>query len=171
MTRLQRDALGYLVIIGFCVLMLAWGIPAYTPPYPGYGASPALVPTVAVVVMLVMACLSLLFILLAAYLDRPLPPEEREYPEDAGEGGGFTQVGRVRLGHLAKIMIPSVLLVVLIDYIGYMLASLLFLFVLQYVVGSRNGIQATVVSVTLTAAIYAAMRYGFGVPVPGPQLF
>ncbi len=150
--------------------MLAWGIPAYTPPYPGYGASPSLVPVVAVGVMLFMASLSLLFILLAEFLDRPLPAAEREYPEDIGEGGGFTQVGRVHLVHLAKLVVPSILFVALIEYIGYLPASLAFLAALQMVLGSRRWLQITVVSVTVTAVIYVVMRYGFGVPIPGPQL-
>ena len=57
MTRITRDTIAYLVVIGFCILMLTWAIPEYTPPYPGYGASAALVPIVAVCLMLFMACL------------------------------------------------------------------------------------------------------------------
>jgi hypothetical protein len=151
--------------------MLVWAIPTFTPPYPGYGASPALVPMVAVGVMLFMASLSLIYLVLALYLKKPIPVEEREFPEDLEGGGGFTQTGRVHLSHLLKIVIPSVLLVILIEYIGYVLASFIFLLVLQYVVGSRRWVQSTVVSVVLTATLYIIMRYGFGVPVPGPQLF
>ena len=40
MSRIKRDSIGYLVVIGFCLLMLTWGIPNYTPEYPGYGARP-----------------------------------------------------------------------------------------------------------------------------------
>ncbi len=172
MTRTQRETIAYLLIVGFCILMLTWVIPTYTPPYPGYGASPALVPVVAVCVMLFMACLSLVRIVLALYMNKPMPVEEKEFPEDHDEeGSGFTQVGRVNLFHLARIMIPSILLVAAIDYIGYILASFAFLMLLQYVIGSRKWIQSTVLSVVLTAVLYIVMRYGFGVPVPGPQIF
>lgn len=171
MTRVKRDAIGYLLIIGFCVLLLAWAIPNYTPAYPGYGASPALVPNVAVCVMLVMAVVSLTSILLAVYLKKPLPVEETEFPADLEGEGGFTQVGRVNLKHLASIMIPCVLLLAAIEYIGYVAASLVFLMVLQYVIGNRKWIQSIVVSIVLVAVLYIVMRYGFGVPVPGPQIF
>lgn len=171
MTRVKRDTIGYLVIIGFCILMLTWAIPTYTPAYPGYGAPPALVPNVAVCVMLVMACISLLRVLVATYLDKPIPAEEREFPEDLEGGGGFTQVGRVNLLHLASIMIPSVLLLVAIDYLSYPIASFIFLIAIQFLIGNRRWIQSTIVAVTLVAVLYVVMRYGFGVPVPGPQLF
>ena len=171
MTRIQRDSLGYLFVIGFSIVMLVWAIPEYTPEYPGYGASAALVPVVAVSIMLVMAAISLITIGIAVFTHKPLPAEETEYPEDLGEGSGFTQIGRVNLFHLARIMIPCILLVVAIDYIGYALASFAFLLILQYLIGSRKWIQSMVLSVVLTAALYVVMRYGFGVPVPGPQIF
>ncbi len=170
-TRIKRDSIAYLLIVGFCILMLAWAIPIYTPAYPGYGASAALVPIVAVSVMLFMACLSLMFIGVSSYLKKPMPVEEREFPEDLEGGGGFTQVGRINLPHLARIMIPCVLLVVAIEYIGYVLASFAFLMILQYAIGSRKWLQSIVVSIILTAVLYIVMRYGFGVPVPGPQIF
>ncbi|MCK4897268.1 MAG: tripartite tricarboxylate transporter TctB family protein [Anaerolineales bacterium] len=171
MTRIKRDAIAYLVIAGFCMLMLTWGIPTYTPPYPGYGASPALVPNVSVGVMLFMACLSLLRIGVAVFMNKPIPAEESEFPEDIEEGAGFTQVGRVKLYHLASTVIPCVLLVVAIEYIPYIFVSIVFLMVFQYVIGVREWVQSIVVSVILTAVLYIVMRYGFGVPVPGPQLF
>jgi len=170
-TRIKRDTIAYLLIIGFCIVMFTWAIPTYTPAYPGYGASPALVANVAVGVMLFMAILSLIAIAIAFYTNKPLPTEEREFPEDLEEGGGFTQVGRVNLYRLASIMIPCVLLVVAIEYIGYMLASFAFLMVLQYVIGCRKWVQSIVVAIVLTAVLYIVMRYGFGVPVPGPQIF
>ena len=171
MTRTKRDAIAYMVIIGFCILMLAWGIPAYTPAYPGYGASPALVPVVSISVILFMACLSMLRFGIATFMKKPLPIGEREFPDDLKDGGGFTQVGRVKLYHLASVMVPCALLVIAIEYVAYIFVSFVFLMVFQYVIGSRNWGQSITVSTTLTAVLYVVMRYGFGVPVPGPQLF
>ena len=171
MTRINRDSIAYLVIVGFCILMLTWAIPTYTPAYPGYGASPSLLPNVSVGIMLFMACLSLLRIGVAVFMNKPIPAEESEFPEDMEDEAGFTQVGRVKLYHLASTMIPCVLLVVAIEYIPYMFVSFVFLMVFQYVIGSRKWLQSTVVSIILTAVLYIVMRYGFGVPVPGPQLF
>lgn len=151
--------------------MITWGIPTYTPDYPGYGASPALVPYVSVGVIMFMACLSLLRVGVAIFMNKSIATEESEFPEDMDEGAGFTQVGRVKLQHLASTMIPCVLLVVAIEYIAYIFVSFAFLMIFQYVIGSRKWLQSIVVSVTLTAVLYIVMRYGFGVPVPGPQLF
>ena len=171
MTKVKRDMIASLVISGFCVVMLTWAIPTYTPAYPGYGASAALVPNVSVSVMLFMACLSLLRYGIALYTNKPMSAEESEFPEDMEENAGFTQVGLVKLKHLASTMIPCVLLVIAIEYIAYMFVSFVFLMVFQYVIGSRNWVQSTIVSIILTAVLYIVMRYGFGVPVPGPQLF
>lgn len=168
MTRIKRDSIAYLLIIGFCIAMLSWAIPTYTPAYPGYGASSALVPIVAVSIMLFMASLSLLTIGIAIYTKKPLPTEETEFPE---EGSGFTQIGRVNLYHLVRIMIPSILLVIAIEYIGYVLTSIAFLMLFQYAIGGRKWVQSIVLSIILTAVLYIVMRYGFGVPVPGPQIF
>lgn len=171
MTKIKRDSIAYLTIAGFCILMITWGIPTYTPEYPGYGASPALVPYVSVGVMLFMSCLSLLRIGVASFMHKPIPAEESEFPEDMEEGAGFTQVGRVKLYHLASTMIPCILLVVAIEYIAYMFVSFVFLTIFQYVIGNRKWGQSIAVSVILTAVLYIVMRYGFGVPVPGPQIF
>lgn len=171
MTRIKRDSIAYLIVIGFCILMLAWGVPNYTPAYPGYGASSSLVPNVALGVMLVMACLSLGFILIAHYFKKPLPKNESEFPEDLGDEGGFTQIGRINIRYLLTVMLPSILLVIAIEYVGYLIASLTFLMLLQYMIGSRRWLQSVILSVILTAVLYVIMRYGFGVPIPGPQLF
>jgi len=170
-TRIQRDSIAYLVVIGFSILMLAWAIPNYTPEYPGYGASAALVPNVAVSLMLVMAVISLITVGIAAYTNNPLPVEEREFPEDLENDEGFTQVGRLHMGQLARIMTPCILLVVANEYIVYMINSVVFLMLFQYAIGSRKWVQITALAIILTAVLYVVMRYGFGVPVPGPQLF
>jgi hypothetical protein len=121
--------------------------------------------------MLVMVSLALVRIAMARFMNKPIPPEEAEFPEDLSEESGFTQVGRVKLLHLAMIMIPSALLVVAVDYVGYMPSAFVFLMIFQFAIGSRKWIQSTVVSVVLVITLYVVMRYGFGVPVPGPQLF
>lgn len=170
MTRIQRETIANLLIVGFCLLMFMWAIPTYTPAYPGYGASPALVANVAVGVMMVMAGLSLVRLLLAQFADKPLPPQEGQFPEEA-QTTGFTQIGRIKLYHLALFIIPSVLLMVGIEYLGYMPAAFLFLMIIQLAIGNRNWIQMTFLAIVAVVLMYIIMRYGFGVPVPGPQFF
>ncbi len=170
LTRTQRDSVAYLLISAFSILMLAWGIPNYTPPYPGYGASPALVPNVSISVILLMSFLALVRNGVAKLRGKALPPEESEFPED-GKTTGFTQVGRVKLFRLLSFMVPCALLVIGIEYIGYVPAALLFMLAIQYVIGSRKIIQSIIVSVAAVAVLYVTMRYGFGIPIPGPQFF
>ena len=150
--------------------MLAWGIPTYTPPYPGYGASPALVPNVSVSVILVMSFLALARNVITRLKGKTLPPGESEYPDDA-QTTGFTQVGRVNLSHLLGFMVPCALLVIAIEYIGYIPAAFLFMLAIQFVMGTRTLVQPVVVSICSVGVLYIVMRYGFGVPIPGPQLF
>lgn len=150
--------------------MLAWGIPNYTPAYPGYGASPALVPNVSISVILLMSVLVLVRNAVTKLKGKTLPPEESEFPED-GQTTGFTQVGRVKLFRLLSFMIPCALFVIGIEYIGYIPAALLFMLVIQYVIGTRTLVQPIIVSISAVAVLYIVMRYGFGVPIPGPQLF
>jgi hypothetical protein len=169
-TRIQRETIANLLIVGFCLVMFIWAIPTYTPKYPGYGASPRLVPNVAVGIMMAMAGLSLVRLLLARFAGKTLPPAEHHYPDEA-QSTGFTQIGRINLRNLALFMIPSILLVVGIEDLGYVPVAFLFLMVLQYVIGNRKWLQMTVLAIAAVAVMYIIMRYGFGVPVPGPQLF
>ena len=169
MSRTKREMVANLCISGFCLLMYIWAIPTYTPAYPGYGASPALVANVAVGVMLTMSFLSLTRLLLAQFGDKPLPSDEVQFPKDA-QSGGFTQVGRINLAHLTTFLLPCFLLVIAIEYVAYLITAFVFLFVLQIAMGNRNWIQMVVIATIMDAVMYVVMRYGFGVPVPGPQL-
>lgn len=170
MTRVKRDTIAYLAIIAFCIVMLVWAIPKYTPAYPGYGASPALVPNVSVGIMLAMAILALIRNALATFANKPLPPEESKFPDESTEGG-FTQIGRIKLVHLISFVVPCTLLIIGIEYIGYLPAAFLFLLLIQYVIGNRSFVQPVLVSTITVGLMYVAMRYGFGVPIPGPQFF
>ena len=166
MTRIQREVVSYLVISAFSILMLVWAIPKYTPAWPGYGASPALVPVVSVCVMLVMSVLALLRIVITRNSGKKNAPQETEDSEQSG----FTQAGGIDLLHLARFIIPCVLLIVGIDYIGYLPAAFLFMLVIQFVVGKPKIFRSLAVATVAVTVMYIVMRYGFGVPVPGPQL-
>lgn len=170
MTRIQRETIAYVLIVGFCILMFTWAIPEYTPAYPGFGAPPALVANVSVGIILAMAGLAIIRLLLARYANKPLPPAESQFPEDT-EAGGFTQVGRVNLKHLAVFMVPGFALVLAMEFVPYLIVAFVFLLVLQYAMGNRNWTQMTVIAVVMDALLYVVMRYGFEVPVPGPQIF
>lgn len=165
MTRLQRDTVGYVVIALGSIALLAWIIPAYTPPYPGYGASPALVPNVAAGAMLVMALLALVRNVLTFWFGKTQSPDECEYPDEGASG--FTQVGRIDLLHLARIVIPCALLIPALEWVGFVPASIAFMLLMQYLVGSREPVRAVVLSLAVVGVMYVTMRYGFSVPLPG----
>ncbi|MGB5496871.1 MAG: tripartite tricarboxylate transporter TctB family protein, partial [Sedimenticolaceae bacterium] len=153
-------------IVVASVASLIWVIPAYTPPYPGYGASPALVPNVAVGIMLVMAVLALVRNGLTYWWGRTSSPEESEYPDES-QSGGFSQVGRAKLWHLARFMIPCALLLPAVGWIGFLPTAFIFMLVMQYLVGRREPVRSVILAVVVVAFMYVAMRYGFNVPVPG----
>ncbi len=167
MTRLIRDTATYVAILIASIYMIVWIIPDNTPAYPGYGASPALVPYVAVGIILAMSILALVRNALAIWGNKPLSPAEGEYPGDGESSGGFSQVGRISLPHLARFLIPAGLLFYGFDTIGYIATSIAFMLILQYLVGCRKIVPAIIVALVTVALMYAAMRYGFGVPVPG----
>ena len=166
MTRIQRDTLAYALIVLASVILLVWAIPKYTPPYPGYGASPALVPNVAVAVMLVMALLAIVRTVVGTKRGTAPGLEESEYPDEGG-GTGFTQVGRLDVVHLVKFMVPAALFVIGINTVGYIASALGFMLLLQILVGARSPVRITLLTVVAVAFMYAVMRYGFGVPIPG----
>ncbi len=166
MTRIQRDTLAYALIVLASVVLFVWVIPAYTPPWPGYGASPALVPNVAAAIMLIMAALAIVRTLVAGRKGTRLLTEDSVYPEEEG-GAGFTQAGRLDILHLTRFIVPAALFVVGIHTVGYIPSALGFMLLLQFLVGSRNPVRILVLSVVAVAFMYAAMRYGFGVPIPG----
>ena len=169
MSITNREMVANLCISGFCLLMYAWAIPTYTPAYPGYGASPALVANVAVGVMLAMSLLSLTRLLLAHFGNKSLPLDEVQFPKDP-QSGGFTQVGRINLTHLTTFLLPCFLLVIAIEYVAYLISAFIFLFVLQIAMGNRNWTQMVAIATIMDGTMYVVMRYGFGVPIPGPQL-
>ena len=113
-----------------------------------------------------MAVLAIVRTVMAVRGGAALRETESTYPDD-GDNSGFTQVGRLNIVHLAKFVVPAVLFVVGINTIGYLPSALGFLLLLQYLVGARNPVTIVLLAVVVVALMYAAMRYGFGVPIPG----
>ena len=163
MTRRQRENLIYGGIAVGCVIFLLWVIPAQTPPYPGYGVSAALLPDVAFGIVLLLSMLLLLHNLLAYRAEKskrkPATPEElasREInPED-----------KVHFWRLALFMIPCLLLMPAMEWIGFIPAGIVFMLVLQFLCGQRKPVTLALVAVVPVCIMYAAMRYGLGVPMP-----
>ena len=159
MTGKKRDNLvnGF-VILGSLVFLL-WIIPNFTPPYPGYGVSSALLPNVAFSIILGLSAVPLGYALWAQYKEKSIPQEKDQAEE-------INQNDRVHLWHLASFMIPCLLLMPIMKWIGFIPGGLLFMILLQYLCGQRKTVTMITVAVCTVGSIYAAMRWGLGVPMP-----
>lgn len=159
MTIRQRDNLIYGCIAFGGAAFLLWIIPAYSPPYPGYGVSASLLPNVTVGIILALSVLALIRNFLSYVLVKPGKPEGSR----AAVAG---LADRVHLWHLARFMIPCALLMPAMKWVGFIPAGLVFMLVIQYFCGQRKPVSAVLVAVGLVGILFAAMRYGLGVPMP-----
>ncbi|RJR46875.1 MAG: tripartite tricarboxylate transporter TctB family protein [Desulfobacteraceae bacterium] len=153
MTSRTRDSFIHGGISLGAVIFLIWVIPAYSPPYPGYGVSPSLVPEIAVGAILALSGISLMRNL---FSDRSAGNTERS---------GNTK-DRVNLLHLALFMSPCVLLMPAMKWMGFIPAGAVFILVIQYLCGQRRPVPAALVTVGAVGIVYVAMRFGLGVPMP-----
>jgi hypothetical protein len=166
MTRIHRDTLINICIALGSVTLLLWVVPVYSPPHPGYGASPLLVPSASAAIILVIAVLALARNAIAYFFGIALSPEEREYPAE-GQLDGFSQLGRIGFGHLARILIPCALFVLAMEWIGFIPAGIAFMLVIQYLCGQRKLAPAVTIGLGAVFLLYVAMRFGLGVTLPG----
>ena len=159
MTKNMRDNLVSGGIALISLFFLFWVIPTFTPPYPGYGVSSALLPQVAFGSILVLSLLSLGYNIFYHYKNRSTNPDavksERVAPGD-----------QVHLLHLAGFMIPCALLMPAMQWMGFIPGGLLFMFIIQYLCGQRKPVAMILVSVCTVGGMYAAMRYGLSIPMP-----
>lgn len=159
MTGKQRDNLVSAGIAIGSLFFLFWVIPTFTPPYPGYGVSSALLPNVAFGIILALSLLSLGHSLLIHLRTKSTNPE-------ADQSDKIPSRDRVHLLHLAFFMVPCFLLMPVMKWVGFIPGGLLFMFVIQYLCGQRKPVTMVIVAVCSVGGIYAAMRYGLGVPMP-----
>lgn len=159
MTGRERDNFTYGGTALGSVVFLWWIIPAYTPPYPGYGVPASVVPNVVVGIILVISVVALASDLLAYLSAKPINPEE-------SRSGDNSQVDRVHLWHIASFMIPCFLLMPAIQWVGFIPAGLVFVMVIQYLCGQRKLVPTVLVPVGTVGILYVALRYGLSVPMP-----
>ncbi len=155
----KRDNLVSAGIASGSVVFLWWVIPAYSPPYPGYGVSASLVPNVTVGIMLALSVMSLTRNLLSHLW-------AKQTNHQGSRSADVSQEGRVQLWHLARFLIPSVLLMPAVQWLGFIPAGLVFMLVIQYFCGQRKPLPAVLTAVGSVGILYVAMRYGLGVPMP-----
>ncbi len=165
MTIKQRDNLIYGGIALGSLVFLLWVIPAYTPPYPGYGVSSALVPNVAMGIILLLSVVSLIKNF-AAHLKVKAITTQRAKHSQGDQAEVVDPEKRVHLLHLAKFMIPSVFLMPGIQLVGFIPAGIVFMLIIQLLCGQRKPLPLVLVSVITVVTLYAVMTYGLSVPMP-----
>jgi hypothetical protein len=141
------------------LVFLIWIIPTFTPPYPGYGVSSALLPNMAFGIILALSLLSLGHNIFSHYRAKSTNSEE-------GQPGDIRPEDRVHLWHLTCFMIPCVLLMPAMQWVGFIPGGLLFMLLIQYLCGQRKPVALVLVAVLTVGLMYAAMRYGLGIPMP-----
>jgi len=142
------------------LVFLIWVIPTFTPPYPGYGVSSALLPNIAFGSILALSLMSLGANAFSHFKVKAKSPEAGQSAEDTPSGD------RVHLLHLASFMIPCILLMPVMKWLGFIPGGLLFMLLTQYLCGQRKPVTMVLVAVCTVGSIYAAMRYGLSVPMP-----
>lgn len=147
---LDREKITSAAIALFSLVLLAVVIPRDTPPYQGYGVSPALIPNIAAGLMLLLSLIRLL--------------GKKVSPTREGENGRVSPARTA--AHLAKFFLPCFLLLPGMTRIGFIPAGLVFMLVMQYLCGQRNPLTMLLVGVLTVGGLYLAMVYGFKVPMP-----
>ncbi|MCX8026920.1 MAG: tripartite tricarboxylate transporter TctB family protein [Thermodesulfovibrionales bacterium] len=147
---LQKDVILYGGLLVVSLLLVFWLIPAFCPPHPGYGMPPSLLPTVVVAIIMVISAVNLILTL-----------KNKTFKEKTHEEGK-----KVFFLNLLKFVIPSFLLMPAMQYIDFIPAGLLFMFVIQFFAGQRNYITMTIVSVSVVVPVYFLLRYVVSVPLP-----
>lgn len=146
MSIYQRDMIGYAIILILSCSLYFWGIPAYSPEYPGYGVPASFMPDIAAV------CMGLLSIL---GLVQTVKKRDKE-----------TKAGKMNWIYLIKFFVPCLLLMPAMATIGYLISGMLFLFLIQFLCGQRSAWCLILVSMVPVAVFYALMMYALGVPLP-----
>ena len=164
MTGPQRDNLLFSSIVLSCVVCLVWVIPNYTPAYPGYGVPGSLVPNVAVSTILILSLLALLTSFVSSSKARR---------GSKGPQSDKSPVDQIHLKHLLLFMVPSFLLMPamkkfsFLPYdLGFIIPAVIFMLIMQWLCGQRKPVSLVLVAVIPVGVIYAAIRFGLGVPMP-----
>lgn len=148
-------AYGFLLCFG--VALLAWIIPAFTPPPSGYGISPAALPELLAATIVALTAWLLIGTLRAS--------------RRAGASGGrarpdLAPLGARQLLHLAKFAVALFGAFPLMELVGFFPGSVVVLVLLQFLCGQRRLVPMLAVAAIMAGLVYAAVRYVLNVPLP-----
>lgn len=171
---IDREKIASVAIALFSLILLVVVIPRDTPPYQGYGVSPALIPNLAAGLMLLLSLIRLSGRTgergatgdAGAENSGNIPAPGKKAGRPARDGGSDRASPTRTAAHLAKFFPPCFLLLPLMARIGFIPAGLVFMLVMQYLCGQRNPLTMLLVGVLTVGGLYLAMVYGFKVPMP-----
>lgn len=146
MSVYQRDVIGYAIILILSCSLYFWGIPTYSPEYPGYGVPASFMPNIAAIGMGGLSILGLL----------------QTYKKQNKE----KKISKINWIHLLKFFIPCLLLMPAMAEIGYLVSGIVFLLLIQFFCGQRKPAYLILVSVLPVSVFYVLMVYALGVPLP-----
>ncbi len=164
-TRL-RDNYGYLGMIFLSLLLLLWIIPEWSPPWPGYGMPPSLMPNLAAGFILALATIGLLRNCFASLQEKKAlqgsKPDAKDLPKIA-------PAGKKRFPgwlHLLIFVIPCALLMPAMNVFGFIPSGLVFMLLIQWLCGQRKPLVMILVAALSIGLLWALMRFALAVPLP-----
>lgn len=84
-------------------------------------------------------------------------------------GGDETFVGKAALGRVLAVLIPSIVYVAMVQYVGIYVASAIFIFFFMMLIGREKLVRALIVSIAVPLVLFFMFEVWFLVPLPkGP---
>lgn len=143
------------------LIFLIWIIPIFTPPYPGYGISSALLPNIVFSIILGLSLLSMIRDIISTWKEK----QDDNRIKTSTQNKIHPQRKRP-FGHIVTFMIPCILLMPAMNLLGFIPAGFLFLLLMQYLCGQKKALMMFIVAICVVAVVYCVMRYGLGAPMP-----
>lgn len=150
---LIKDTIVYITISLACIVFLLWIIPAYTPPYPGYGMPSSMVPNISVGFIFILSLIGILQNWIK-YKTKKI-----KFKKDNEES-------KIHLLHLIYYFVPCFVLMTAIKRFGFIITVFMFMMIMQLICGQRNSITLLLVAISTAIFFFVVMTYGLGIPMP-----
>jgi hypothetical protein len=151
------SGIGFIVVAGW---LLLYAIPYHTGEAAGYGLSPAGLPYVMALSILILAVIQVI----SALTKKQTAVKNGEQTEADVSWGGHGKFW-LQMGLLFSLYLGGLKL------IGFIPSSIGLMVFLQYFIGQRNIVLLVVLSVLIPGMLYIAFRYGIGIMLPTGILF
>ncbi len=148
----------YFSVFLFSILCMVWLIPAYCPPFSGFGMPPSALPYTLCVIMIIFS----IPIMLRTYLGRKSIFRKDSVDEDK-RPNPLTLPNWVHLVLFSAVFFATM---PLMQLIGFIPGGIVVLVMLQLLCGNLNPVRIAMVSVCTTVIVWLCMTYILAVPMP-----